>query len=491
MSLLIRKETRMLLPAWVAALLVASLPLWHWQWRNAVPVSLVLLAVAVIALALSPFGQETSYGTFGLLLVQPEDRRRFWRVKTRLLAFALVSALTLFALCLWIAWGWPSSANAMAREDLISALKMSALITFLAFSGGLWTTLLLRDMVSALFCTFLAPIIIYCATIAAVVRWISPQSDQFATIAYGVQLAYAATGFLWARRLFLGAQDVPWTGGQFSLTSVRQVSLRWPAFEMKGRQNQWTALVKKELQLQEITMFLVPILALLHSAALAILYFAPHWIGGKLPTDLVLQAVPRLWSGLVPLLIGCVAVAEERRFNTLESLLCLPVSKRASFAVKLAVVLIMGIVLGGIIPWVLAHFGGVAFGDVISRPSLNEDELHSFVETAALLTGVAFYASTMSRSLLQALSTALCVLVLTALGFDRFWDRILAFKSLSPGVLPFPILAWPTTTVFCWLGFKNYKCLQIGWRVWIDNVIRAAVLLACVTVTAFWIGKLW
>jgi ABC-type transport system involved in multi-copper enzyme maturation permease subunit len=487
MSPLLRKETRMLLPAWIAALLSASLPLCHWRWQNAAGISLILLPVAMIALALSPFGQETSYGTFGLLLVQPEDRRRFWRVKTRLLTFALVSAWTLFALCLWIARGWPPGSDAMAREDLISALKMSALITFLAFSGGLWTTLLLRDMVSALFCTVLAPIIIFCATTTAFVHWIGPQSDQFSTIAYGVQLAYAAAGFLWARRLFLGAQDVPWTGGQISLRSVRGVALRWPAFEMKGGQNQWTALVKKELQLQEITMFLVLILTLLHSVALAILYFAPQWIGSKLPTELVLQAIPRLWSGVVPLLIGCVAVAEERRFHTLESLLCLPVSKRASFAVKLAVILIMGIVLGGIIPWVLAHFGGVAFGGVISRSSLDQDELHSFVETAALLTGVAFYASTMSRSLLQALSTALFVLILTVLVFDRFWDTIPAFN----GIPPFPFLAWSAMTLFCWLGFKNYKCLQIGWRVWIDNIIRAAVLLACVTVTACWIVKLW
>jgi hypothetical protein len=75
------------------------------------------------------------------------------------------------------------------------------------------------------------------------------------------------------------------------------------------------------------------------------------------------------------------------------------------------------------------------------------------------------------------------------LALDRYWSLVLA-NSLSRDNLPFAAMA-AAMTLSCWLGFKNYKCLQIGWRVWIDNVIRAAVLLACVTVMAFWIAKLW
>ena len=112
----------------------------------------------------------------------------------------------------------------------------------------------------------------------AVGHWIDPGSNRFSTILSCVLAAYAVAGFLWARRLFLGAQEVAWTGGQISLTTVRGVSLRWLAFEFKGRQNRWMALVKKELQLQEATMVLVPLLALLYLAALAIHHFAPQWL---------------------------------------------------------------------------------------------------------------------------------------------------------------------------------------------------------------------
>ena len=105
----------------------------------------------------------------------------------------------------------------------------------------------------------------------------------------------------------------------------------------------------------------------------------------------------------MPLVIGCVAVAEERRLNTLEGLLCLPISKRNQFAVKLAVAMVLGIVLGGVIPWVLLDMGGMR---------ANDFGLQKAMEVAALITGVAFYASTISRGLLQALSTALCIPVL-------------------------------------------------------------------------------
>jgi hypothetical protein len=464
MSPLLRKETRMLLPAWIAALLAALTPLWRWQYGKGV--SLLIFVAAVLALALSPFGQEMSCGTFGLLLVQPEERRRFWKIKTRLLAMALASAWTLFALCLWT--------QVWTNSDCLNTLVMSALLTFLAFSGGLWTTLLLRDMVSSFFCAFLVPWAICAVTIACLGHWIDFESYWIIPILFLVLAAYGVAGVLWARRLFLGAQDVAWTGGQISLT-VRGVPLRWLAFKFKGRQNRWTALVKKELQLQEITMFLIPVLALLQVAALALCHFHPKW--GDI--EVISRAIPFLWLGTVPLVIGCVAVAEERRLNTLESLLCLPISKRASFEVKLAVALVLGITLGGVIPWILLHWSGVKVGDFQMRYAML---------IAAVITGIAFYASTMSRGLLQTIPTALCIptvmwtavnLSMRSIQYNNEWGQAFASSYL------FPALLLPAMTVtFVWLAFNNYKRLQIGWRVWVGDFIRAGAVAGCVTLAA-------
>jgi hypothetical protein len=477
MSPLIRKETRLLLPAWVAALVMATMPLWRWHPFEGVSQGLfgeaifmqmlpLIFVAPLLVLALSPFGQEMSYGTFGLLLVQPEERRRFWRIKTRLLAIALGSVWALFALCLWNSRFWMGQA-----DDLAAFLKMSAMMALLAFSGGLWTTLLLRDMVTSFFCTLIVPIIICAATFLSVSHWIPNGSDLLSNIIFCVLAAYAAAGFLWARRLFLGAQDVAWTGGQISLTAVRGVSFRWLDFAFKGRQNRWTALVKKELQLQEATMFLIPLLALLHLAALAIHHFVPHWTD----KEVILGGIPMLWLMAVPLVIGCVAVAEERRLNTLDSLLCLPISKRASFTVKLAVALALGILLGGVIPWLLAFIGSVPPGGF---PPLGDA-----VEVAALITGVAFYASTMSRGLLQAIPTALCIPALI-IGTGFFLGLKIFGISGDTGLQCYwtiVVLAWPAMTLtFVWLAFQNYKRLQIGWQVWAGDLTRSVAVFGCV-----------
>jgi ABC-type Na+ efflux pump permease subunit len=262
---------------------------------------------------------------------------------------------------------------------------------------------------------------------------------------------------------------------------VRGVSLRWLAFKFTRRQNQWTASVKKELQLQEITMFLIPSLALLHLIVLTLHHFAPQ----RISKDLIF-AFPLIWMVAMPLVIGCVAVAEERRYNTLESLLCLPMTKHGQFLVKLAVVMVLGIVLGGILPWVLLHFGGNRIGDF---------KLKNAVEIAAGVTAISFYASTMSRGLLQALPTAVCIPALMGMIIA------LIIKFIEPLNMPlahdmaqsplFPALAWPAAIItFLWLSFNNYKQLQIGWRLWLGNLIRAAAVAGCVMLAAFTIFNL-
>jgi hypothetical protein len=466
MNPLIRKETRLLLPAWMAALVAATLPVWPWLNTNDGAWWLIF-GLAILALPLSPFGQEMSYGTFGLLLVQPEERRRFWRIKTGLLAVALVSAWALFALCLWNSPAW------LGHNDCARWLEVSALMTLLAFSGGLWSTLLLRDIGISFFCACIIPALIGAATLLSVGHWIDPESNRFFSILCCVLAAYAAAGFWWARRLFLGAQEVAWSGGQISLTSVRGVSLRWLAFEFKGRQNRWTALVKKELQLQEAAMVLIPLLALLHLAALAIHYFAPQ----RIPGDVVFNAIPFICMIVVPSVVGCVAVAEERRLNTLDSLLCLPVSKCASFAVKFVVALVLGIVLGGVIPWILIRIGGAR---------VEVFPLHAAVMIAAMITGVAFYASSMSRSVLQALTTAFCIPMLIMIIFGLCLKYMFEFSIMaSQCYSTITVLVWPAITLtFLWLAFRNYNRLQIGWRVWVENLTRTSAVFGCVMLTS-------
>src|SRR5579863_10091277 len=90
MSVLIKKEIRLLLPGWCAVLLLeAALP---WLYHDAdfvfsyTPVAFFL---GLIILTVDSFGREFSLGTFQSLMAQPIERQRIWRTKIVLLLVAV------------------------------------------------------------------------------------------------------------------------------------------------------------------------------------------------------------------------------------------------------------------------------------------------------------------------------------------------------------------------------------------------------------------
>ena len=98
MNPLVKKEIRLLLPAWIAAMLLAIFPIWIASvWSRvpseANPYVLLALALGLILLGITSFGQEFSSSTFTLLLSQPIERRRLWFIKTAVLATACISVL--------------------------------------------------------------------------------------------------------------------------------------------------------------------------------------------------------------------------------------------------------------------------------------------------------------------------------------------------------------------------------------------------------------
>jgi hypothetical protein len=459
-----------LLPALIAALAAATLPLWsgRYFWGLWMP----CFGLAICFLALAPFGQEMSWGTFGLLLSQPEERRRFWRIKTELLALALLSAWGLFILS-WRIGGHnldPNSSIGLGPYD--DVVLVSGLLALLAFSSGLWTTLLLRDVTTAFFATLIAPTALCAATVLAL--------SQFHNILIGppflaVMAAYSVAGYLVARRLFLGAEDVAlaWTGGQISLPKIRGLPLRWLAFGFQKKRGPWSALIVKELQLQEATMVVVALLALLHLAALAARHFAPRWLGeGGLAGD----AVRLIWM-MVPWVVGCVAVSEERRYNTLESQHCLPVRQRHQFAVKLTVVLALGTVMGGVLPWLLEHLNGYSKWTGL-------ESLGGLVLAAAVVAAIAFFASTMSRGILEAFAVALLFSFLLWVMLALLMEEVLYHNGseFDPRAVSFfQFLVWPAMFAACIrLAYRNYRSLPTGWRLWAVNLAWPAGVMAAV-----------
>ena len=462
MSILLRKEIRLLAPAWLAALAAATTPVWFGNYYE--DLAPVLFGLATFFLGLTPFGQEMNWGTFGLLLSQPEKRQRFWRIKANLLALGLLTVWAIFAVCWWAQSG-----------RFYEAAALSGLMTLLAFSGGLWSTLLLRDVTTAFFAALMVPAALFMATMLVWMRWIDKDAPVGAVISC-VMTIYSAAGFFVARHLFLAAEDVPlaWTGGQISIPKAGGWPWRWRAFGFQEKRGPWSALICKELRLQVETMIVVPLLLLLHLAALAVRHFAHDWAARMQ----VFNYAWFLWL-VAPFVVGCVAVAEERRYNTLESFLCLPVRQRNQFAAKFAVVMAMGTVLGGVVPWALESIGG-------GKVDWGEFEAKSLPCIAAAVAAVAFFASTMSRGMLQGFTVALLFPILPVAVVGLLLGKFLFIPIVFEysGWL-FPSLAVPALLIaYFRLAFRNFRILQTGWQVWAGNFIRLASVFASVVLVA-------
>src|SRR5215471_7126651 len=99
MNPLVRKEIRLMLPAWIAGLGLSILPVWLFpdedfaNWGRQSGLICYPFALAAMLPSLAVFGQEFGLGTFSVWLSQPMLRRRLWWTKLKVLAVGLVLLL--------------------------------------------------------------------------------------------------------------------------------------------------------------------------------------------------------------------------------------------------------------------------------------------------------------------------------------------------------------------------------------------------------------
>ena len=324
MNALVRKEVRLLLPTFVIGLLLAF-SMWLYpddpKLASGLRVTLIVLAflicpAMVMMMALDSFGREFSAGTFSSLLAQPVPRSRIWWTKTLLLAVGV--------LLLGTAW-WFSLANnkrfqANSPDELRDIFLAVVLFIMAVYSGGLWTVLLFRQVAAAFWFTLLTP-----ATLAMVISYFTfnkqtgeaePTFKPALIVAFSI---YSLAGFLFARWLFLRAQDAHWTGGTIALPAWRGTN---GLFRSRGDRRQWrprAGLWVKEFQLHQSQFVLAGVVALIHLAVVAARKFGDF--KDSLVVQILLEGFWVLWLAM-PFLVGCAAVAEERKLGTLESQLC-------------------------------------------------------------------------------------------------------------------------------------------------------------------------
>lgn len=518
----LRKEARMVLPVWVLALVLATVPVWLlWPlpfWGPLPPPGPVVylpFAAGLLLLAVTPFGQELSTGMFSLLLAQPTDRRRLWAFKAGILAAAVGSVFLalffsvriradavlnaatdpewqrVFGRGAWSTEEFHRMIAAACQATVREALWWGGIIALAGFSGGLWTTLLFRQLNTALWFTLLVPLGIALA-ISPVLAWISEPS-----VAAGVFVAiaaYALGGFVWARRLFLRAEDTQWTGGIISLPiKTAPVTRATPA------PRPWSParmLWAKELQFQQANLLIAVGILVTHVAVILVRLIGRDYLTAHQSLQFMLESFPMVWLAL-PLVAGSTAIAEERKLGTLTETLCLPVSRRKQYSIKLAVALLLGGGLGGLLPAAIEALG-VAAGLRPDRVGLFM--LQQLLSTSAILftgslvlTLIAFYASSLSQNTLGSIGLAIagciscaCLIVIgtqpVRIAGVPLWGTGFVAAIGIPGMV----------TALLWLAYRNFKHLHLAGPLWRLNLaILGSIPLAVLLVSSLTYHRVW
>jgi hypothetical protein len=211
MNAALRKEVRLLLPAWFVALAAATIPIWVLgsDLQMVEQMSFIFFAAGALLLSLSSFGLEMSYGTFPSLLAQPRPRVDTWQIKIGLLAVALALVVVVAG----FSWLLRSTifaeghyVNFYVLETLWHYICYLLLLAVIAFVGGLWTTILFRQIVAAFWYAILVPLVLYGASWPLIERLREDDNLSFLMAALAVvACVYAAGGYFLARWLFLRA----------------------------------------------------------------------------------------------------------------------------------------------------------------------------------------------------------------------------------------------------------------------------------------------
>jgi len=496
MNAFVKKEVRLLLPNFGFACVLAMAGLFftndHDNLVNGIPyfAAFVFCPAVVVMLALSPFGVEVGSGTLANLLAQPVPRQKIWDTKIKLLAVAL-----LVLGFLWVAASFVGEARSHVEPGDGGELDMLATVIvfgLVVFSGGLWTVLLLRQVAAAFWFTLLVP---GALLVPVAAFFAAGDGNFFAGMIVSVLGLYSLAGFFFARWLFFRAQDVQWTGGTIVMPEMR--GLAW--MKSAGERRAWrpqAALWRKEFQLHQSQYVMACALLVLHLGVLVYRKFG-HYDKNS-DTQLILYAFWTLWL-VMPLMVGCAAMAEERKLGTLAGQLCLPAKRRTQFSLKLITVLGLSIFFGAVMPLLLEGsrilFEVPAF-DYSSQMKVSFSPaqwnylvvLQFFFSAlpvlllaggAALIGIISFYASSLARNTLQSLAPAVLGILgtvflmvsganLHAFGLDYLWRGPLYFIVGGPLLL----------VALVWFAAKNFRQLSVDGKLWARNGLYIFLALA-------------
>lgn len=482
-----RKELRALFPVFFAALVTLALAT-----RTARVFHLFLvLSVSVlgpIVLGAMVIGHEYAHRTLTLMLAQPISRARLLAAKAAVLfpMVAVIAAAVFFALPEGFAF--PGS----AQRDALTVLVLAPLCG-LCLAPAL--SILCRSPLAAVVFTIAIPgLVMLFAQIAgtAINGFRNPLAVNdftfavtWPTIALLCLAGAVATWLLFQRLQAIEGhaefQLPAWLGSESPVRSAPRVH------------SAWSALVRKELRLQQLA-YVVSVLYLLAAGAIwALQEYAPEF--PRIPVE----ALSVMYSGLVAMLIGSVASAEERQLGTLPAQLLQPIAAWKQWGLKVATVVGLSLLLAIALPLLVGSLVGTGDNHVMPNMRFFKQAMVPLI----IVTSISLYVSSLSSSGIRAMVASLPViaggLYFTALASDILVraarrtmtsamegitsaDRVAVFGRLQ-SVTDTALLAGMVliAVTALWFGYLNHRRID---RPGSAAVVQAAILAAAVVFVA-------
>ena len=431
------------------------------------------------------------------------SRKRLWRVKVLLLALALFlvfvglvlshqlrvdsvmsAAKTTVGRTYYVGGGERIIERMIAdtrHEALLDALMVGGLGAVAGLAGGLWTTLLFRQVSAAFWFTLLVPT----GLGLLVGQLLGGFPDAVVRVGMCAVLGlYSAVGVVWARRLFLQVQDTQWTGGVVSVPEWCGAAAHVRTGVAHRKRRALRALLRKELQSQYVNLLLAGALLLIHLAVLATRALTAGYLSTHRSIAMVLEAFPVLWLAM-PLLVASVAIAEERKLGTFETIACIPVSRWRQFGVKLGMALVLGFLLGAVVPLAVEQLGTLVGMPPNTMLAFGTEVLPAAGVTVLAALGItllAFYGSSLTHNTLQALGSGVlaCVIASLLIGVAAQPPNIEGVPLWGPRLLAW-ILSPVMVLALAVLAYLNYRHLQLKAKAWQRN--GSVLLMALLSVT--------
>jgi len=394
----IAKELRALVPPWAAAsaAVVACALV-----RDLYPFAIPAYFIGAATLGAMTMGHEYNHRTLPLLFTLPVSRHRVLLTKLAVLGVSLLLLAAVARLVLPV-----------SRDTLIFRGTVIWLPFFAALFVTPYLTIVSRSpMGGAVFTLAIAGVLMIAG------EWIGISKYGYTRDVDSFRVA-----FVWYALALLAAASaagVWWTFGRLQVFDGGEKALDLASHTVSTssvlvKRNPLWLLVKKELRLQQLA-FAV--------AALYSVVFVAIAVGGRGAMQ-NMMFVSVLYSGLLTLLIGATASAEERHLRTLDAQLLLPMEAWRQWLIKAAVVVVLTVLLAFLLP------GGLALTFTTQHVGTSLIQALFFPRMILMLlalSALSLYVSTLCSSGLWALMVSLPSGFALAVGVMKLANDLLAF----------------------------------------------------------------